>query len=276
MQSIAAAAAAVGEADPFGFDDDGEFGVAPSMRGTGAASAGLARPPSQASVLALQSRAPSAAASSALGGSLAALGPAPAGVAGPPVSALASSSSSVGYGGLASSALGSSSGVGGGGAAAAAGGGLRMPAFACAPVILSGGSGLSGSGSGGGGVGGPGGGGGIGAGAAAGGALALSSGGECRHLRCTQCDHAVIILPGRAWLPATDYFFFRNNVPDVDALVRGAGAEAGASAYCCQCAWRTVRGRENLTAAQAQGRAAYANDREADLAQLRWVCAPGR
>ncbi len=101
----------------------------------------------------------------------------------------------------------------------------------------------------------------------------FGGGGVCTHLRCTQCAHHVIALHGRAWSADVDYFFFRNNVPDRTKLeLGGTTPDPSASAYCCQCAWRTVRSPENLTVALAAGKTPYNQEGEASLTQLRWMC----
>lgn len=74
------------------------------------------------------------------------------------------------------------------------------------------------------------------------------------------------------WIADIDYYFFRNNVPRIDKLSQGVISSPGSSAYCCQCAWRTVMGVENMTQAQAGGKEAYRQEGEASLKQLKWVC----
>lgn len=95
----------------------------------------------------------------------------------------------------------------------------------------------------------------------------------CSHLRCTQCDHEVLCLPMSKWNNSTvDYFFFRNNVPNVQKLQQGVVYDPNSSAYCCQCAWHSASGVENVTAAQINGKDQYNQQNEATIKQLRWMC----
>mmetsp|Transcript_16387 Transcript_16387/g.32650 ORF Transcript_16387/g.32650 Transcript_16387/m.32650 type:complete len:329 (-) Transcript_16387:226-1212(-) len=64
----------------------------------------------------------------------------------------------------------------------------------------------------------------------------------CAALRCLECDFAVMRFSGQAWAPETSYLFLRLNVdpssPEkLDPMLVPC---PGASAYACQCSWRTV------------------------------------
>eukprot|EP00474_Spongospora_subterranea_P011906 CRZ12364.1 hypothetical protein [Spongospora subterranea] len=62
----------------------------------------------------------------------------------------------------------------------------------------------------------------------------------CSHLRCTMCDHEVVRILNRSWDPSCDYFFFRNNVPNVIKLEKKTQNAQGSAAYACQCSWITA------------------------------------
>ncbi|XP_051878887.1 cilia- and flagella-associated protein 418 [Pristis pectinata] len=66
----------------------------------------------------------------------------------------------------------------------------------------------------------------------------------CDQLRCTTCDFRVITLDDYEWNKTCDYFFFRNNMPDLNKLKTKALSKRGARAYACQCSWRSI---QNLT-----------------------------
>ena len=60
-------------------------------------------------------------------------------------------------------------------------------------------------------------------------------------MRCTKCAHEVARFAGYRWKPSAAYLHFRNYHPDPDRLLTEAAADAGAAAYCCQCAWADAR-----------------------------------
>uniref|UniRef100_UPI00398EB2F8 cilia- and flagella-associated protein 418 isoform X2 n=1 Tax=Pristiophorus japonicus TaxID=55135 RepID=UPI00398EB2F8 len=78
----------------------------------------------------------------------------------------------------------------------------------------------------------------------------------CDQLRCTTCDFRVIALDDFEWNKSCDYFFFRNNMPDINKLKVKTLSRRGARAYACQCSWRSIQDLTDLREEQ----------------QLRWVC----
>ncbi|XP_067886916.1 cilia- and flagella-associated protein 418 [Heterodontus francisci] len=78
----------------------------------------------------------------------------------------------------------------------------------------------------------------------------------CDQLRCTTCDFRVIALDDYEWNKSCDYFFFRNNMPDLNKLKVKTLSKRGARAYACQCSWRSIHDLTDLREEQ----------------QLRWVC----
>jgi hypothetical protein len=108
----------------------------------------------------------------------------------------------------------------------------------------------------------------------------------CDALRCTGCDFAVLAFPSSAWLPATAYLFFRNNMPDRAKLASGYAHAPGSAAYACQCGWLTVeaadcgeagvqairRGGLPLPATAAGWAAAAAAGRIGGTGWTQWAC----
>ncbi|XP_048384477.1 cilia- and flagella-associated protein 418 isoform X1 [Stegostoma tigrinum] len=78
----------------------------------------------------------------------------------------------------------------------------------------------------------------------------------CDQLRCTTCDFRVIALDDYEWNKSCDYFFFRNNMPDLNKLKAKTLSRRGVRAYACQCSWRSIQDLTDLKEEQ----------------ELRWVC----
>ncbi|CEO96036.1 unnamed protein product (mitochondrion) [Plasmodiophora brassicae] len=79
----------------------------------------------------------------------------------------------------------------------------------------------------------------------------------CSNLRCTMCDHVVVRIVKREWDPSCDYFFFRNNVPDLTKLGRKLRDAPRSTAYACQCSWTTATNTVAITSSSPH----------------KWVCA---
>merc|ERR1711904_474089 len=58
--------------------------------------------------------------------------------------------------------------------------------------------------------------------------------------QCMQCDFKVIRFTDFEWAPEADYLFFRNYYGKPKKLPRMLKENRGVSAYCCQCAFRSV------------------------------------
>eukprot|EP00746_Dinoflagellata_sp_MGD_P166715 gnl/MRDRNA2_/MRDRNA2_96802_c0_seq1.p1 gnl/MRDRNA2_/MRDRNA2_96802_c0~~gnl/MRDRNA2_/MRDRNA2_96802_c0_seq1.p1 ORF type:complete len:659 (+),score=159.29 gnl/MRDRNA2_/MRDRNA2_96802_c0_seq1:128-2104(+) len=58
--------------------------------------------------------------------------------------------------------------------------------------------------------------------------------------QCTQCDFKVIRFQGFEWSPKAEYLFFRNYYGKPKKLKSRVIAKPGHSAYCCQCAFKSV------------------------------------
>ncbi|GCC25713.1 hypothetical protein chiPu_0004124 [Chiloscyllium punctatum] len=78
----------------------------------------------------------------------------------------------------------------------------------------------------------------------------------CDQLRCTTCDFRVIALDDYEWNKSCDYFFFRNNMPNLNKLKAKTLSRKGTRAYACQCSWRSIQELTDLREEQ----------------ELRWVC----
>jgi hypothetical protein len=58
--------------------------------------------------------------------------------------------------------------------------------------------------------------------------------------QCTQCDFKVIRFTGFEWGPKAEYLFFRNYYGKPNKLKSRLNASTSCSAYCCQCAFKSV------------------------------------
>lgn len=64
--------------------------------------------------------------------------------------------------------------------------------------------------------------------------------------QCMQCDFKVIRFTDFEWAPQADYLFFRNYYGKPKKLPRMLKDSHGSSAYCCQCAFKSVSSRMAL------------------------------
>jgi hypothetical protein len=64
--------------------------------------------------------------------------------------------------------------------------------------------------------------------------------------QCMQCDFKVIRFTDFEWAPQADYLFFRNYYGKPKKLPRMLKHSHGSSAYCCQCAFKSVSSRMAL------------------------------
>ena len=62
---------------------------------------------------------------------------------------------------------------------------------------------------------------------------AVTSCRACDQLRCTSCDFRVIYFNDYVWHARCDYLFFRNNVPDFEALKKNLVRKKGESVPLC-------------------------------------------
>lgn len=62
----------------------------------------------------------------------------------------------------------------------------------------------------------------------------------CTALRCTDCCFGVSSFADAAWAADVDYLFFRNAFPDATRLAPKLEPRRGATAYACQCTWRSL------------------------------------
>jgi hypothetical protein len=93
----------------------------------------------------------------------------------------------------------------------------------------------------------------------------------CDKLMCTNCDFEVTFLEGRYWDKRCEYLFFRKYMPDKHKLIVQSVLSPKYYAYCCQCSWRSVKGRESVAAIMNQHEATLEpSSRRGD--ELRWSC----
>eukprot|EP00746_Dinoflagellata_sp_MGD_P008603 gnl/MRDRNA2_/MRDRNA2_117239_c0_seq1.p1 gnl/MRDRNA2_/MRDRNA2_117239_c0~~gnl/MRDRNA2_/MRDRNA2_117239_c0_seq1.p1 ORF type:complete len:566 (+),score=129.47 gnl/MRDRNA2_/MRDRNA2_117239_c0_seq1:97-1698(+) len=64
--------------------------------------------------------------------------------------------------------------------------------------------------------------------------------------QCMQCDFTVLRFENFEWAPEANYLFFRNYYGKPKKLPRMLKGSDGMSAYCCQCAFKSVSSREDL------------------------------
>ncbi|MPC17373.1 Protein C8orf37 [Portunus trituberculatus] len=78
----------------------------------------------------------------------------------------------------------------------------------------------------------------------------------CDRLRCLKCDMTVVTMDGFCWSSTIDYFFLRNNYPDLARLCARLEPQRVARAYACQCQHLSLTEPSSL----------------AHLDGLKWVC----
>ena len=82
---------------------------------------------------------------------------------------------------------------------------------------------------------------------------------SCTHVRCSDCDCAVVCFHDFAWVGDVEYLFLRNHYPDFERLKERLRSELDSRAYACQCNSVTVKTHTSLNSLKSS---------------LKWFCSP--